>query len=172
MPTLIEIKAHCSNPLEIRQILESKQADFKGTDHQIDTYFVVPEGRLKLRQGNIENTFIHYNRNNQAGPKKSEVSLYKPIDDEALKNTLLSALEVLVVVDKMRHIYFIDNVKFHVDEVIGLGSFTEIEAIDEDGSIEESELLRQCQQYMKLLDIKDADLVEVSYSDLLLKKNK
>lgn len=172
MPTLIEIKAKCNNPEKIRKILETQSADYKGTDHQIDTYFVVPEGRLKLRQGNIENTLIHYKRNNQAGPKKSKVNLYKPHDGEALKNTLLAALDVLVVVDKLRHIYFIDNVKFHVDEVKGLGSFAEIEAIDDTDTVSEEILLKQCRHFMELLEIQSEDLIEVSYSDMLMEKEK
>ena len=45
----VEIKARCDNHEKIREILKSKSANFKGTDHQIDTYFNVPNGRLKLR---------------------------------------------------------------------------------------------------------------------------
>ncbi|MCB0653746.1 MAG: class IV adenylate cyclase [Saprospiraceae bacterium] len=168
MPTLIEIKARCRNPRVIKTILETRGADFKGIDHQIDTYFVVPNGRLKLRQGNIENTLIHYHRDNQAGPKKSAVNLYHPQDGASLKITLESALDKLVVVDKQRHIYFIDNVKFHVDEVKGLGTFVEIEAIDHADLKMEATLLKQCQDYMELLKIDEADLIEVSYSDMLL----
>ena len=33
--------------------------------------------------------------------------------------------------DKKREIYFIHNVKFHIDNVKNLGTFIEIEAIDE-----------------------------------------
>lgn len=170
MPTLIEIKAHCHNPHAVKAILEAKKAYFKGVDHQIDTYFVVPNGRLKLRQGNIEKTLIHYQRDDQAGPKKSAVSLYHPQDDAALKRTLENALEQLVEVDKLRHIYFIDNVKFHVDEVKGLGSFVEIEAIDDKDSDMEAELLKQCRYYMELLKINERDLVENSYSDMILEQ--
>lgn len=168
MPTLIEIKARCQDPEAVKQILEGQNADFKGVDHQIDTYFVVPNGRLKLRQGNIENTLIHYQRQNQAGPKKSSVRLYKPKDGPALKRTLEGALGQLVEVDKYRHIYFIENVKFHVDEVKGLGSFVEIEAIDDSDSNKEPELLKQCNHYMELLRIREADLIENSYSDMIL----
>lgn len=170
MPTLIEIKARCHNPEDIKQLLLSKNAEFKGLDHQIDTYFKVPTGRLKLRQGNVENTLIHYNRGNQSGPKKSTVCLYKPQEDsEALKHTLQAAMETLVVVDKQRYIYFIDNVKFHVDEVIGLGSFVEIEAIDDNDTIGEVKLLAQCKYFMEVLSIEEKDLVDCSYSDLLMR---
>ncbi len=56
----IEIKARTTRQAEIRSMLKNNNAEFKGTDHQIDTYFHVPNGRLKLREGNIENHLIHY----------------------------------------------------------------------------------------------------------------
>ena len=58
MPLNIEIKAKCQVPEKIHQILRKKEAEFKGIDHQIDTYFNVNDGRLKLREGNIENHLI------------------------------------------------------------------------------------------------------------------
>jgi len=168
MPRLVEIKARCSNPDWIKTQLKEKNADFKGVDHQIDTYFKVPNGRLKLREGNIENTLIFYNRPNQEGPKVSEVELYKPIDPMALKRVLKAANETLVVVDKHRAIFFIENVKFHVDEVKGLGSFMEIEAIDEVGEFTKEQLLEQCQHYMRVLKVQEEDLIHHSYSDMLM----
>lgn len=168
----IEIKAKSNNLNRVRQILKSKKADFKGIDHQIDTYFKINSGRLKLREGNIENYLIHYQREDQEGPKQSNVTLFKSPSDPALKDILTKSLGVLVVVDKQREIYFIENVKFHIDEVKGLGSFIEIEAIDKDGSIGKEKLTEQCNQYMKLFDIKDVDLISCSYSDLLLNLNK
>lgn len=164
----VEIKAKCANPGKIKQILRSKQARFVGEDHQIDTYFNTKFGRLKLREGHIENNLIHYNRSNQAGPKRSEVTLYRSEPESNLKNLLIHALGIKIVVDKLRAIFFIDNVKFHIDQVEALGSFVEIEAIDQDGSIGEEALLEQCRQYMALFEIKKDDLIEVSYSDLLL----
>jgi len=74
------------------------------------------------------------------------------------------------VVDKSREIYFIDNVKFHIDIVKNLGTFIEIEAIDETGSRDNATLLKQCEQYMELFAVAESDLVKVSYSDLLLAK--
>ena len=170
MPTIIEIKAHCQHPEKIKAILTANNAVFKGIDHQVDTYFQVPIGRLKLREGNIENHLIQYNRPNQAGPKKSSVSLYKTTPDASLKTVLTNALGIKVVVDKKRAIYFIDNIKFHVDQVQQLGSFVEIEAISEDGSMPESQLLAQCEKYIQLFGIADADLIDISYSDMLLIK--
>jgi adenylate cyclase, class 2 len=73
-------------------------------------------------------------------------------------------------VDKKREIYFIDNVKFHIDEVKGLGTFVEIEAIDKDGTIGKDKLQEQCQSFLELFKIPQTDLISVSYSDLLMQK--
>ncbi|MBT5503136.1 class IV adenylate cyclase [Candidatus Falkowbacteria bacterium] len=166
----IEIKAKSSNQEEIRVILKSKSADFKGIDHQIDTYFKINVGRLKLREGKIENYLIHYQREDKAGPKQSNVILFKSEPKSTLKKLLTTALGVLVVVDKKREIYFIDNVKFHIDTVTDLGEFIEIEAIDSDGSIGSDKLLEQCKHYLDLFNIPKDNLISGSYSDLLLQK--
>src|SRR3989304_7677704 len=106
----IEIKAKSNNQDAIREILKSKNADFKGIDHQIDTYFKVANGRLKLREGNIENHLIYYERTNKRGPKQSQILLYKSEPNSSLKEILTKSLGVLAVVDKTREIYFLDNV--------------------------------------------------------------
>lgn len=166
----IEIKARCENPNSIRVILKEKNAEFKGVDHQIDTYFKVSEGRLKLRQGTIEQNIIFYRRNDSQGPKLSDIHLVPAEHPDKLHTLLTNALGQKVVVDKQREIYFIDNVKFHIDRVEKLGRFIEIEAIDKDGSMGKSKLQKQCRHYIKLFEIKKEDLISNSYSDLLLNK--
>jgi adenylate cyclase, class 2 len=166
----IEIKAKCSNQDKIREILKSKKADFKGLDHQIDTYFKVNNGRLKIREGNIEKSLIHYTREDKKDMKQSNVILY-PYTNPKLKQILEKSFGILCIVDKSREIFFIDNVKFHIDNVKGLGTFVEIEAISSDGKIKIDKLNEQCEYYKKLFDIKDEDLIAISYSDLLIKKN-
>lgn len=137
----VEIKAHLQNQETIREILKSKNATFKGLDHQIDTYFRVNHGRLKLREGTIENYLIQYQRENKEGPKQSDVILFTSDPKSSLKEILTKSLGILVVVDKKREIYFIGNVKFHIDIVENLGTFVEIEAIDVDGTIGSEKLL-------------------------------
>jgi len=166
----IEIKAKSNNQDMIRDILKLKNADFKGIDHQIDTYFTVNNGRLKLREWNIENQLIQYERDDTEWPKQSNINLFQSEPGSSLKKILLNALGLLVVIDKKREIYFIDNVKFHIDIVKDLGTFIEIEAIDDDGSIGKDRLLEQCNFYLDLFKIPEEDLVSTSYSDLLLKK--
>lgn len=169
MPHLnVEIKARCNNHDKIREILLSNGADFKGTDHQIDTYFKVPAGRLKLREGNIENYLIFYERENQEGPKQSKVILFDNPSGSSLKEILTKSLDILALVDKKREIYFIENVKFHIDTVKNLGTFMEIEAIDSDGTIGKDKLQEQCQYYLTLFGIDKNDLLSKSYSDMLI----
>ncbi|MBI5065192.1 class IV adenylate cyclase [Candidatus Woesearchaeota archaeon] len=166
----IEIKAKSENQEQIRTILNNKHADFKGLDHQIDTYFNVNTGRLKLREGNIENHLIYYSREDKEGPKQSNVLLYDSNPKSSLKEVLTRSLGVLAVVDKKREIYFIDNVKFHLDKVENLGTFVEIEAIDSQGVIGRDKLLEQCNFYLNLFKISQEDLISCSYGDLLLNK--
>ena len=168
----IEIKAKCLDHEKVKGILKSLNADFKGTDHQIDMYFNVTKGRLKLREGNIENHLIFYERENKEGPKQSNTILFDFVPGSSLKNILINSLGVIVVVDKSREIYFIDNVKFHIDTVKDLGTFVEIEAISENESIEKGKLIEQCNKYLAILGISEKDLVSDSYSDLLLKNTK
>lgn len=168
----VEIKARCSNPNIIEEILLDKKARYIGTDHQIDTYFKVNEGRLKLREGNIENALICYQRENVSGPKSSNVLLYKSNPESALKDVLAKSCGILCVVDKARKIFFIENIKFHIDEVKDLGSFVEIEAIDEKNNIGIEKLEEQTNYFINLFSIQAQDLITNSYSDLILMEKK
>ena len=165
----IEIKARTTKSAVIREYLLQNGAEFKGVDEQSDTYFKVANGRLKLREGNIENNLIYYQREETAGLKQSNVELTSTTDPIALKSILTKALGIKTVVKKQREIYYIDNVKFHIDTLEGLGSFVEIEACNNNTLLSEEELNEQCRFYMKEFEIEDEDLVQKSYSDMLNK---
>lgn len=172
MPHLnIEIKAHTENTDDIVKWLKKNNADYKGVDHQTDTYFQVAEGRLKLRKGNIENALIFYKRKDQAGPKQSTVFLEPLQPDNIMKEILSASLGILVEVQKERQIWFVENVKIHLDKVKSLGHFVEIEAIDVEGNIGREKLSEQCQRMMAAFNIQEKDLIENSYSDMLMKNS-
>lgn len=163
--TNFEIKAKITDPRHIRDLLKDFQAKFIGTDHQTDIYFKVPQGRLKLRKGNIENALIFYNREDIKEQKQSDVTFQKLPPDNSVADILGAALGILTIVEKTREIYFVDNVKFHIDNVTDLGHFVEIEAISENNQFPTQYLSEQCDYYMKALSIKEEDLVAESYSD-------
>lgn len=167
-----EFKARTDNLAELEEKLLKLNPQFIGEDHQIDTYFNVEKGRLKLREGNIENSLIHYERENLANAKSSKILLYQHAPDRTLKEILIKTLGVKVVVDKLRKIYFIENVKFHFDKLENLGTFVEVEAIDKDGSIGLEKLRSQCKKYAEFFGIKNEDYVSESYSDLMLANKK
>lgn len=123
---------------------------------------------MKLREGNIENALLQYERENTAGSKPSQVILYQHQPDKNLKAILAKALGIKAIVDKKRKIYFIDNVKFHFDTVQNLGMYIEVEAIDKDGNIGKEKLREQCDFYAAVFGIKQEDFIAASYSDLIL----
>jgi len=165
---IFEIKCPITDLEEKHHRLLELKADFKGTDHQIDTYFKIPEGRLKLRQGNIENTLIYYDRAETKTIKNSKVVLQKlGTDTKGIKEILTRLHDIWKVVDKSRRIYFVDNVKFHLDEVKGLGSFMEIEAIDEGGHIPADELRTQCDRFIEIFKLDRSSFIDRSYSDMI-----
>ena len=51
----VEIKARCESLGRVREVLKAHSAVYKGCDHQVDTYFTTDSGRMKLREGTIEN---------------------------------------------------------------------------------------------------------------------
>jgi predicted adenylyl cyclase CyaB len=166
----IEFKAKAKDVSALEKMLLQHNPLFIGEDHQVDTYFNVEKGRLKLREGNIENALIHYERKDFAGAKSSHVLLYQHQPDKTLKEILIKALGVKAIVDKRRKIYFINNVKFHFDIVEGLGPFIEVEAIDKDGNIGKEKLQAQCDEYAALFGIAADDFCSLSYSDMILEK--
>lgn len=173
MPILnIEFKASAKDITALEIILQQHNPRFIGEDHQVDTYFNVRAGRLKLREGNIENALIHYEREDFAGAKSSHVLLYQHQPDKTLKDILIKTLGIKAVVDKRRKIYFIGNVKFHFDTVQELGTFVEVEAIDKDGTIGREKLQAQCDEYAALFGIAAEDFCSVSYSDMILCNHK
>ena len=168
-----EVKARTSRLGAIRRWLLANHAEFRGVDVQTDTYFHLPEsrGRLKLREGNIENSLIHYRRPDNPEARVSDVALAPAADPASLKGVLERALGVLTIVRKKREIYFIGNVKFHLDELEGIGQFVEIEAIATGSHAGIETLKEQCLYYMDAWGIGTGDIAAESYSDMVMRKS-
>ena len=162
-----EFKARTEDIGALEKSLLGLDPLFIGEDLQVDTYFNVNNGRLKLREGNIENALIWYERKNAAEAKISKVLLYQHSPDPTLKTILIKVLGIKVVVEKKRKIYFIGHVKFHFDVLPGLGTFVEVEAIDRTGEIGIQQLQQDCEKYAALFNIQPADYISCSYSDMI-----
>lgn len=142
-----------------------------GTSHQVDTYFNTAEARLKLRESGGQNSLIHYNRIDTNTAKESDVLYYQHVPDATLKSILITHLGIKIVIDKIRKIYAIGNVRFHLDLVQELGTFLEVEAMNEQAKYTTVQLKEQCEFYFNLFDLQKDQLVDWSYSDLLLERN-
>jgi len=162
-----EFKARSNNLEQLENRLQELDPEFIGEDNQTDTYFNVSKGRLKLREGNIENALIYYERQDTPGAKQSDVLLYRHSPDKSLKDILSKVHGIKIIVEKKRRIYFIDNVKFHFDTITGLGTFIEVEAIDKDGDLGIEKLKEQADKYTRFFDILPDDFISMSYSDML-----
>jgi adenylate cyclase, class 2 len=166
--TNFEFKARLNNQSQARAILKQLGARLVGTDHQVDTYFRVPSGRLKVREGRIENALIFYKRTNARRARRSTINMMPLPRRNCVKAILSEALGVLAVVDKRRQIYFAGNVKIHLDRVRDLGNFVEVEAITRSGDLRK--VRAQARKFQKLLAIVPADIVPLSYSDMILER--
>ena len=163
-----ELKERLRDEARVRAALNQMRARYVGMDHQVDTYFHVPSGRLKVREGKIENALIFYQRANSPRPRRSSIELMLLPPRNGLRAILSKAMSTRVVVDKKREIYFVGNVKIHLDQVRGLGKFLEVEAITRTGSLNRAR--GQALRFQKICGISSRDIVSQSYSDMQLER--
>jgi len=165
-----EFKARLRDEEHIRAVLKKLRARYVGTDRQVDTYFRVPQGRLKVRQGRIENALIFYLRPDSPRARRARIEMMLLPRRNSLRAILTRTLGILAVVDKRREIYLVGNVKVHLDRVRGLGKFVEVEAVSRAGNV--GKVRRQARDFQRLFGIARSDLVAESYSDLVLKERR
>lgn len=161
----IEIKAHYADLNKAKQIAERVATKHLGLDHQVDTYFKTAQGRLKLRESSLNGAMlIPYLRSNTSGPKRSNYCLLRT-DVPSLATGLLSKiLGVETIVEKQRDIYLADNVRIHLDNVKGLGTFIEFEAVYQNPA-EEPAQHEKIKWLIHEFRIPTRDLIEGSYRD-------
>jgi adenylate cyclase, class 2 len=163
----LELKARCHGLQAVTAIIGHFGARYAGLEVQTDTYFRVPNGRLKLREiEGQEAVLIGYSRPDHTGPRRSNYHLVPVPDAAPLKAVLTETLGVRGVVSKRRHIWLWDNVRIHFDDVAGLGSFVEFEAVLT-SSAEEVAAPAQLDELCRVLQIVPNDLLAPSYADLL-----
>ncbi|KAK0047551.1 CYTH domain protein [Biomphalaria pfeifferi] len=167
MPRNVEIKARVSNLKEMTDKAQVLANDVGTFLQQEDTFFKVPNGRLKLRKfDNEPGVLIQYDRDDQLGPKLSNFNIARVEDVEAMKTVLSAALGVRGTVKKSRQLIIFEQTKIHLDQVEGLGEFIELEVILRDDQTEEEGHLI-VRDIMKTLGISNDDLLDCAYMDML-----
>jgi len=166
---LVELKAKVEDLDAVREKLTRLGAQYIGTFRQIDVYFDVPEGRLKLREveGNDKAELIYYQRENIAEPKRSNVFILKVQEPAFLKTLLGNLLKIKATVEKVREIYRYQGTQIHLDRVKNLGTFLEFER-ETSADVQVIRKNRQVlRKLMEKLGIGSESLEELSYSDLI-----
>jgi len=163
----IELKARIASLDTVRQVASSLADTRLPDQHQIDTYFHCQFGRLKLREIIGERAeLIAYRRPNESGPKASNYFVLPVESPERFKEALATTLGIRSRVEKHREIYLHQNVRIHVDRVVGLGEFLEFEAVlgDEYPEAQSQQLVHELRQRFK---ISEDDLLESSYGEMI-----
>ena len=171
MPRNIEIKARIDS---VESVLPRARAIARGDPELIiqdDTFFTVPQGRLKLREfadGSAE--LIHYHRPDTAEAKASDYVRVPVPEPAVLREALARGCGVLGRVRKQRLLLQVDeggfHTRIHLDRVHDLGDFIELEVVlragqtDADGSAVAEALMHR-------LAVAAAPRVTCSYLDLL-----
>ncbi len=163
----LEMKARLASLDAARRVARELATADLGVQLQTDTYFHCQHGRLKLREiAGEPAVLIPYTRPDQPGAKASDYQLIPVSDAAALKQGLTTTLGVLQVVDKRREIFLVDNVRIHLDEVAGLGTFLEFEAV----IVDDATAARAPSQIAALLakfNVATQDLLSGSYAELM-----
>ena len=163
----VEIKARVADYARLSERLIALTGQRPAPVFQDDSFFPCPHGRLKLRAfADGRGKLIFYRRADQTGPKESFFLVSETPDAHSLRETLSQALGEAGRVRKQRAEFLIGRAHVHLDRVENLGDFVEVEVIldlDEPLAAGEQEARRLMQQ----LGIRESDLVEAAYRDLL-----
>ena len=162
----LEFKANCDSLDVLRGHLINLQAEHRRTMKQLDTYFNIPQGRLKLREINTDEAqLIYYERSDRAESRYSSYQVCDISEPTAFMQIATMAWGVKGVVEKQRELWIFGDTRIHLDEVRDLGQFVELETVIRNQTEEEAQAEHQLVK--DALGIKEEDLVSVSYSDLV-----
>jgi predicted adenylyl cyclase CyaB len=126
----VEVKLRCADLGAARAAALRLGARPHADEEQVDTYFAVRAGRLKLRViDGSRAELIPYLRADEAGARRSDYRVIPVPDPDGTLRLLSELLGVHRVVRKRREVLLWRNVRIHLDRVEGLGSFLELEAV-------------------------------------------
>lgn len=166
----LEYKVQYESLERILPKLKILGATHRETIHQVDTYFNSPKGRLKLREtdDSDEGWLIYYERPNETISRYSLYQLCKITEGSNLRELLTEALQVKTVVKKDRAIWMYKNTRIHLDTVVDLGEYVELETVFQGQS--ETDAITEHDHVKHTLELDLAEPIAVSYSDMSIQK--
>jgi adenylate cyclase class IV len=171
--TNVETKVPCDDLVAVAERARAAGARYEGRLDQVDTYFRVEAGRLKLREqthhpvggGAVTSAeLIRYERPDKSGARVSGYTRLAVADGPASRAALAESHGVRGTVAKRRQLWILDATRIHLDEVERLGTFVELETIFEGTS--EAFAREEHERVLALLAIRPGDALAGSYIDL------
>jgi adenylate cyclase class IV len=162
----VESKFRCADHERIAWCAIQMGARDEGMLHQHDQFFGVPRGRLKLRHfPNGAGELIAYEREDRPDARPSEYALHRTTEAAALEDVLSRALPRTGSLEKTRHLFIHRNTRIHLDDVVGLGRFVELETVAQDQT--EAAAGSEHAAVVAALGLAGAERISVAYVDLL-----
>jgi predicted adenylyl cyclase CyaB len=169
-PTLrrnLERKVRCADLANLPPRLGRLGATLEGVQEQTDIYFHARHGRLKLRViPGRPAVLIWYQRPDAAADRLSSYYLVPVTDAGLTRAALAAALGARGEVRKRRTVHHWHNVRIHLDEVDGLGTFVEFEAVLGEGD-DEATAQGRLDHLGRELGLEGAEVLAGSYAELL-----
>jgi adenylate cyclase class IV len=168
----VEIKLRIDDAVAARQAIARVADGPARLLEQIDTYFESgPDALLKLRReacdgGDWNASLIAYRRVLGHDPRPSDIRLARVGDGDALHDALSHVLPVAAVVRKKRELSFSGATRIHLDEVVGLGAFVELEVVLTENQAEDDGK-RVAESLRERLQLSGAEPSDASYRDLV-----
>jgi predicted adenylyl cyclase CyaB len=165
----IEIKARVEDLDAAAEVARRLGARDEGAEHQVDRYFRVPRGRLKLRRSSrTGDQLVLYLRPDEPGPRRADYEVIPVRAEGRARELLETILGTDVVVEKTRRLFVLDNTRIHLDEVVGLGTFLELEAVHGFGDPDATAAAHEhVGRLLRAFEIAPDDLLPHSYRELL-----
>ncbi len=161
----VEIKSELRDLTIARAICQSINATFILAFDQTDTYFKLPQGRLKRRETQGEPVeYVFYERADRAAPKLSKFTIFS--EEQALERFGTLPMPIWVTVRKTRELWLIGPTRIHLDQVQQLGTFLEFESL----VTRENNVARAHEHITFLRETFRpvlGELIDCSYSDML-----
>jgi adenylate cyclase, class 2 len=163
----VELKARDHDPERSTQACRELGAVDHGVLWQRDTYFGAGRGRLKLREQNPGAAcLIQYERADESRQRTSAYRIAVVSEPVELVAVLEASLGIELTVTKRRRLFLWQSVRIHLDDVDGLGTFIELEAV----APPESDLTREHELVVELrrhLRIGDESICAEGYAQML-----
>ncbi len=168
----IEIKLRIDEPDRVRAAIERIADRPAWCLRQVDTYYEAgADALLKLRRESCDDgpwraSLVAYRRTLGDEPAPSDIRLVDVADGDALHDALAHALTIANVVRKTRELSFRGQTRIHLDTVVGLGAFVELEVVLQDGQTDDDGR-RIAAALMERLGLTGIGPITASYRDLV-----